>query len=132
MRVPYSPFFLDQVRAGHVEEISSKGTAIQGTFTQKQSYEGSKPTKRFRTEIPAFADTDALSACSRRTSVVVNAEPLDTGAPWWQSLLLGFGPTILFVVLLVLADAARRATCRTCSARSAARARAATSRRATA
>ena len=30
----------------------------------------------------------------------MNAEPLDTGPPWWQSLLLGFGPTILFVVLL--------------------------------
>ena len=33
--------------------------------------------------------------------MVVNAEPLDTGAPWWQNLLLGFGPTILFLVLLV-------------------------------
>ena len=32
--------------------------------------------------------------------MVVNAEPLDTGAPWWQNLLLGFGPTILFLVLL--------------------------------
>jgi cell division protease FtsH len=32
--------------------------------------------------------------------VVVNAQPLDTGAPWWQNLLLGFGPTILFVGLL--------------------------------
>ena len=32
--------------------------------------------------------------------MVVNAEPLDTGAPWWQNLLLGFGPTILFVFLL--------------------------------
>ena len=30
----------------------------------------------------------------------MNAEPLDTGAPWWQNLLLGFGPTILFLVLL--------------------------------
>ena len=32
--------------------------------------------------------------------MVVNAQPLDTGAPWWQNLLLGFGPTILFVFLL--------------------------------
>ena len=30
----------------------------------------------------------------------MNAQPLDTGAPWWQNLLLGFGPTILFVGLL--------------------------------
>src|ERR671935_708331 len=100
VRIPYSPFFLDQVRAGHVKEITSKGTAIQGTFTKKERYAGSKPTTRFRTEIPAFADNDALSRLLQRKGVVVNAEPLDSGVPWWQSLLLGFGPTILFVLLL--------------------------------
>jgi hypothetical protein len=35
VRVPYSPFFLQQVSAGHVRQITSKGTAIQGTFTEK-------------------------------------------------------------------------------------------------
>ena len=59
VRVPYSPFFLNQVRAGHVKEITSKGTAIQGTFTEKQQYGDSDPTEHFRTEIPAFADNDA-------------------------------------------------------------------------
>jgi cell division protease FtsH len=83
-----------------VKEITSKGTAIQGTFTQKERYAGSKPTTRFRTEVPAFADNDALSQLLQEKGVVVNAEPLDTGAPWWQNLLLGFGPTILFVGLL--------------------------------
>jgi len=100
VRVPYSPFFLKQVNAGHVKEITSKGTAIQGTFTQKERYAASKPTTRFRTEIPAFANNDALSQLLEKKGVVVNAEPLDTGAPWWQNLLLGFGPTILFLVLL--------------------------------
>jgi cell division protease FtsH len=100
VRVPYSPFFLDQVRAGHVKEITSKGTAIQGTFKEKEQFAGSKPTTRFRTEIPAFADNDALSHLLQQEGVVVNAEPLDTGAPWWQNLLLGFGPTILFIGLL--------------------------------
>ena len=32
--------------------------------------------------------------------MVVNAEPLDRGSPWWQGLLFGFGPTILFIALL--------------------------------
>jgi cell division protease FtsH len=100
VRVPYSPFFLNQVNAGTVEAITSKGTAIQGTFTKKLSYGKSKPTTRFRTEIPAFANNDALSALLERKRVVVNAQPLDTGGPWWQSLLLGFGPTILFIGLL--------------------------------
>jgi cell division protease FtsH len=100
VRVPYSPYFLTQVREGHVSEISSKGTAIQGTFTRKQSFAGSEPTTRFRTEIPAFADNDALTRLLEEKKVVVNAEPLDSGGPWWQNLLLGFGPTILFIVLL--------------------------------
>jgi cell division protease FtsH len=101
VRVPYSPFFLNQVNAGHVKDITSKGTAIQGTFTQKIKYADEKPTTRFRTEIPAFANNDALSNLLQKKGVVVNAEPLDTGAPWWQNLLLGFGPTIVFIALLV-------------------------------
>ena len=100
VHVPYSPFFLTQVRDGHVKEITSKGTAIQGTFKQPQTYADSKPTTNFSTEIPAFADNDALSQLLQQHGVIVNAEPLDTGAPWWQNLLLGFGPTILFLLLL--------------------------------
>jgi cell division protease FtsH len=100
VRVPYSPYFLAQVSAGHVKEITSKGTAIQGTFTRKQQYAGNKPTTRFRTEIPAFANNNALTELLQRKRVVVNAQALDTGGPWWQNLLLGFGPTLLFIFLL--------------------------------
>ena len=32
VRVPYSPFFLQQVRNGNVESISSKGATVQGEF----------------------------------------------------------------------------------------------------
>jgi cell division protease FtsH len=99
-RVPYSPFFLQQVTTGNVEEITSKGTDIQGTFEREVTFEDSKPTTRFRTEVPAFANTDELSQLLQENDVTVNAEPLETGAPWWQTLLFGFGPTILFVVLL--------------------------------
>jgi cell division protease FtsH len=100
VRVPYSPFFLKQVSAGQVKEISSKGTAIQGTFTKALTYGKSKPTTLFKTEIPAFANDNALSNLLESKGVVVDAQPLDTGGPWWQNLLLGFGPTILFVFLL--------------------------------
>jgi cell division protease FtsH len=100
VRIPYTPFFLDQVRAGQVKDITSKGTAIQGTFTKPVQFEDKKPTTRFKTEVPAFANNDSLSALLEEKNVVVNAQPLDRGAPWWQSLLLGFGPTILFLLLL--------------------------------
>ena len=100
VRVPYSPFFLQQVKTHNVDEITSKGTDIQGTFKKGVTFEDSKPTTRFRTEIPAFANTDELSQLLQENDVTVNAEPLEKRAPWWQTLLIGFGPTILFVFLL--------------------------------
>src|SRR5262245_9679075 len=100
VRIPYSPFFLQQVKTGNVEDITSKGTDIQGAFKKEVAFEDSDPTTRFRTEIPSFANTDELSQLLQENDVTVNAKPLDTGSPWWQTLLFGFGPTILFVVLL--------------------------------
>jgi cell division protease FtsH len=105
VRVPYSPFFLDQIRAGNVLEIRSKGTEIQGAFDHGVRFPStarSANVRRFVTQIPAFADTKALSDLLQRHGVVVNAEPLDTGLPWWENLLFGFGPTLLFLVLLLL------------------------------
>ena len=65
VRVPYSPFFLQQVKAGAVAAITSKGTAIQGTFAQPESYGDSKPTTKFKTEIPAFATRRRSRSSSR-------------------------------------------------------------------
>jgi cell division protease FtsH len=100
VRIPYSPYFLQQVEMRNVAEIRSKGTDIQGTFRTELAFGDSEPTTRFRTEIPAFANTDELSELLQENDVTVNAEPLERGAPWWQTLLFGFGPTILFVLLL--------------------------------
>jgi cell division protease FtsH len=104
VRVPYSPFFVQAVERGDVAKITSRGTDIQGSFERPLRYPRSdpdaKPTRRFRTEVPAFADTDELSALLQRKGVVINAEPLDTGTPLWQTLLFGFGPTLLFLLLL--------------------------------
>ncbi|HZQ15965.1 MAG TPA: ATP-dependent zinc metalloprotease FtsH [Gaiellaceae bacterium] len=101
VRVPYSPFFLEQVKAGHVASITSKGTAVQGTFKTAERYGSNKPSTRFKTEVPAFADTNALSRLLQQKGVTVNAEPLQTSGPWWENVLVGFGPTILFVALIV-------------------------------
>src|SRR5438132_10613994 len=91
IRVPFSPFFLAQVQDGNVAQITSRGTAIQGVFRRKtHSPAGGPSATRFATEIPAFANTAELSRLLREKGVVVNAEPLDTGGPWWESLLLGF------------------------------------------
>jgi cell division protease FtsH len=101
VRIPYSPFFLSQVRQGDVKQITSNGTAIQGDFRKRESYAGSRPSARFKTEIPAFADGNALTNLLQEKGVVINAVPLQSGLVWWESLLYGFGPTILIVAILV-------------------------------
>jgi len=101
VRVSYSPTFLGAIHEGRVAEITSKGATIQGVFKQPQSYDGSKPSTRFQTEIPSFADTNALTRSLERARVVMNAQPIQSSLPWWENVLLNFGPTVLFVGLLV-------------------------------
>src|SRR3954464_15302395 len=66
VRVPYTPTFVQEVKAGNVEEISSKGATVQGTFRHAVKYpptgEDTKTSKYFDTEVPAFANTDELSS----------------------------------------------------------------------
>jgi cell division protease FtsH len=61
--------------------------------------------------LPEFADTRELAALLKQHDVTVDARAPDTGAPLWETLVLGLGPTILlFAVLFWLF---RRATQRT-------------------
>jgi cell division protease FtsH len=106
VRIPYSPLFLDEVRDDNVERITSKGTLLQGVFFEPVRYpptgEDSRSSRRFSTLIPEFADTKALSDLLEEKNVVINAESLERGATWWETLLYGFGPTILLIGLLIL------------------------------
>ena len=58
MTVPFSPYFLEHVKADQVEEISSKGNTVQGKFKTKLRYpandQKATPTKLFATEVPSF------------------------------------------------------------------------------
>jgi cell division protease FtsH len=111
IRVPYSPTFLQQVERGNVKSISSKGATIQGEFRHQFRYpptgKGAKVSREFATEVPTFANTDALSASLEKGNVEVNAKPAQEGRSFIANLLLGFGPTLLLVGLFVFI--ARRA-----------------------
>jgi cell division protease FtsH len=98
--VPYSPFFLEQVRKRNVARITSEGTTIQGSFIRPERYSNSQPTRDFETEIPTFANTDELARDLERSQVLVNAEPLDTDTPLWQTLLVSLLPAVLLLGLL--------------------------------
>jgi cell division protease FtsH len=101
IRVPYSPFFLEQVRSGNVVTVTSTASELQGDFKHAtKPAGGSTAAVRFVTEVPSFADTDQLSRLLQRHGVVVNAKPIDDGGPLWESVLLGFGPTIVVLLLL--------------------------------
>ncbi len=104
--VPFSPYFLQHVKAGQVGSISSKGDTLQGRFKTKQSYPTSdkkaKPTKLFTTEVPSFWNGAQLSALLQEKGVRINAESTSKSQSLLTELLLGFGPTLLIVGLFVM------------------------------
>jgi cell division protease FtsH len=101
-------YFLTQVQAKNVSEITSTGDTIEGAFTKKAAYTPTttngetgktEQVDRFTTQRPSFA-ADNLFAMLQANGVPVNANPPDAPAPVWQQLLVGFGPTLLLVGLL--------------------------------
>ncbi len=106
VRVPFSPYFLSQVRSGQVKSIASKGDTIQGTFKASVRYPaGDKratPTTLFATEVPTFWNHDQLTALLQSRGVEINASSTTQSTSLLASLLLGFGPTLLIVGLFVV------------------------------
>src|SRR4051812_37235771 len=101
-RVPYQPFFVNQVQAQNVSEISSKGDSIEGQLKNETNYDppgDAKPVKvdKFKTEVPSFIDHGQLTTTLTQAGVVINAESPDSGRSLIGSLLLGFLPTILLI-----------------------------------
>jgi cell division protease FtsH len=111
VKIPFSPFFLNEVQAGQVKSISSKADTIDGTFTTKVRYPPNSttatPTTLFSTQVPSFWNDNALTALLQKEGVQVNAQNPNPGTSVLAEILLGFGPTILLVLLFVLL--ARRA-----------------------
>jgi cell division protease FtsH len=101
--IAYSPVFLQQVRDGNVEQISSTDTgAIQGELRKPARVPGAaNAVTDFKTQVPAFADDNALSAALAKGNVTVNAEPPETGPGIITSLLVGFGPVLLLIAAFI-------------------------------
>ena len=101
--IPYT-LFKEQVQAGNVADVTSQGDAIQGTFKKAVTYPREGPNARtalrFETLLPAFANP-GLETLLEEKGVVINAQPLEEGRSTFQSLLLGFGPTILLIAAFV-------------------------------
>jgi cell division protease FtsH len=102
--VPFSPFFIREVNAGKVKLITTKGDTVQGTFTAKLTYPpGSKTaTTLFATQVPSFWNGSQLEALLTAKGVEINAQSTTATTSLLAEILLGFGPTLLIVGLIVL------------------------------
>ena len=94
--IPYN-VFIDQVDAGNIISITATGDSITGTARKAVSAGSGQPSaKDFSTERPSFASDD-LEAALIKNQVSILAEPPNPPTPWWETLLLWFGPTLLIV-----------------------------------
>jgi cell division protease FtsH len=100
VRIPYRPVFIEQVTKGNVRSVESKGATVEGEFRRPVAYpEGGSARDRFKTEVPAYADGDALDALLAQHDVVVEAKP-DDGS-FVTTLLVTLLPVLLIIGVIV-------------------------------
>jgi len=106
VRVPYTTF-KQQAAQGNVSRVSSRGDRIAGQFVRAVTYptkpdsatnEKPRSIKEFTTTIPAFADP-GLESLLVAHGTEITAETVQGSA--WISLLLGFAPSLLIIILYV-------------------------------
>ena len=94
-------FFREQVQAGNVSQVTSTGDTIEGDFRNAAKYPpndgNAKDVTAFTTQRPSFGD-DGLTQLLLDKNVTVNAKPPDQVSLLTQ-ILVGFGPTLLFIGL---------------------------------
>ena len=106
--IAYSPQFLDagqerQRQPGHDHRAERRGRvqASRSRSTRRRS-RASRPTS------PRCRPTTRCSRCSRQSKVEINAKSPDSGRGLLAQILLGFGPTLLILGIIIFAM--RRAT----------------------
>jgi cell division protease FtsH len=106
VRVAFSPYFVNAVRAGRVASLASRGDTIEGTFKLASRYPPgtptAAPTRLFSTEVPTFWNDNQLTALLQAHGVQINASSPTQAGSLGSELLFGFGPTLLLVGLFIL------------------------------
>ncbi len=105
IRIPYYPTFVHEVGIGNVSEIYSKGDAVTGTLKTAITYPANStsvaPSTSFATQLPSFVNGSNLLQTLEDKSVTISAQSPTSGTSILESLIFGFGPTILIVLLFV-------------------------------
>ena len=99
-------FFLDQVQAGNVGEVTSTGDTIEGELQEggvvhRRTAATPSRSTRFTTQRPTFARRRPVPAAAEHGRRRSTPSRRTRSVRCWQQMLLGFGPTLLFVGLLI-------------------------------
>jgi cell division protease FtsH len=95
--LPYN-VFKQQVSADNVTTVTTTGDSITGvTKTPVKEAGTNVSATHFTTQRPSFAD-DSLEPLLEQHGVTINAKPENPPPPFWETLLLSFGPTLLIVL----------------------------------
>lgn len=112
VEVPYS-FFKEQVEAGNVATVTTRGYEIEGVLKQARSHTppgaaGAVNVTAFKTRMPEFGD-EGLLAQLRQQRVVLNVEEFSTGRSVLFTLAVSILPPLVFFgfLLWVLGRAGR-------------------------
>ncbi|GLX49145.1 ATP-dependent zinc metalloprotease FtsH [Streptomyces hygroscopicus subsp. hygroscopicus] len=96
--------FTQQLDAGNVASVYSRGSEIQGTLKKPGEVPGGGKGgtyTHFKTYKPAFADDAQLWSEITRQKVAVAAEPLAQGPGLGETLLVSLLPTVLLIAVWV-------------------------------
>ncbi len=101
-RIAYSPNFLSQVRDNNVSLVTITEQSIEGEFKRPVTIE-KKQFSRFSTNQPALPTDETLLALLKQRNVEINAKAPDSGRGLLGQILLGFGPTLLILAIIIFA-----------------------------
>jgi len=105
--IAYSPQFLKEVQGNNVRLVTITQQTIEGQFKRPVTI-GKKTFTRFSTNQPALPTDTTLLGQLKARGVEINASAPDAGRGLLAQILLGFGPTLLILGIIVFAM--RRAT----------------------
>jgi cell division protease FtsH len=105
--ISYSPQFLRQVQHDNVRLVTISEQNVEGEFKQAVTID-KKQFTRFATNQPALPTDTTLLGQLKARGVEINAKAPDSGRGVLAQILLGFGPTLLILAIIIFAM--RRAT----------------------
>ena len=105
--IAYSPQFLREVQRNNVRLVTISEQNIEGEFKQAVTFD-KKHFTRFETNQPALPTDTTLLGQLKARGVEINAKAPDSGRGVLAQILLGFGPTLLILGIIIFAM--RRAT----------------------